>query len=41
MGEFRGGVTCGTYRPLIAGERGSAGSIGSEGMAGKVRRIKI
>ena len=41
MGDSGGGIACGTYRPLIAGERGSAGSIGSEGMAGKVQRIKI
>ena len=34
------GLVHGSYCPLIACERGSSGSIGSEGSAGVVRRIK-
>ena len=34
------GLALGAGRPLIACERGSAGSTGSEGSTGVVRRIK-
>ena len=35
------GLAHGTYRPLIVCERGEAGSTGSEGSAGLVRRVII
>ena len=40
--EFNGstGLAPGAYRPLIACERGGAGSVGSTGSKGLVRRKK-